>query len=277
MSENEIVLKQHTIKLLDSLKSNTENGVEFWFARDIQKMLGYSDWGNFQNAIEKAKVACDGVGINHCYHFGDTTRMIALGKNATRQVDDIALTRYACYLIAQNADPTKPEIADAMTYFAIQTRRQELTDQQTETQKRIVLRNRVKEANHHLFDAAKEAGVKHYGSFNDAGYKGLYGGFSVDDLKQKKGVSNKEDYLDNIGRAELAANEFRITQTEQKLNHNNIKGEMPAIETHREVAKEVRNTIKKIGGTMPEDLPREESIKKLKKVKQNTIKELPLK
>lgn len=273
MDEDKVAIKQNTMRQLDSLKHNTQDDVDFWFARDLEKLLGYVDWGNFLNAIQKAKIACSGVGVDPCNHFGDTTRMVSLGSGAKRSIEDVALTRYACYLIAMNAEPSKPAVADAQTYFAIQTRRQELSDQQTEGQKRLMLRDRVKDANNHLGTAAKEAGVQNWALFQDAGYRGLYGGFGVSQLKEKKGISSKEELLDCVGRTELAANEFRITQTEQKLSRKQIKGDNAARETHREVAKEVRNTIQKIGGTMPEDLPREPSIKQLKKLEET--KELP--
>ena len=270
--DNAIAMKS-TIRTLGNIKRTTNKGVEFWLARELQELLGYSKWDNFKGAIERAKMACASVGDELCHHFADTSNMMALGKGAERKIDDVALTRYACYLIAMNGDPSKPEIAAAQTYFAIQTRKQELSDQQTESQKRLMLRDRVKDANKHLSGAAKEAEVQHWGLFQDAGYRGLYGGLGLNQLKEKKGIPSKEDLLDCVGRAELAANEFRITQTEQQLSRKQIKGDRAARETHREVAQEVRNTIKKIGGTMPEELPRESSIKKLKKLADT--KELP--
>jgi DNA-damage-inducible protein D len=200
--------------------------------------------------------------------------MMALGKGAERQVEDVALSRYACYLVAMNSDPNKLEVAIAQSYFAVQTRRQELADESANIESRLNLRDRVKDANKFLNSAAKDAGVQQYGLFHDAGYRGLYGGLSLREIKAKKGIDAKNDLLDCINRAELAANEFRITQTEMTLRRESIKGEINARETHKKVGTEVRNTIRKLGGTMPEQLPAVEPIKELEKSKKNPTKEI---
>jgi len=273
--EKELTIKENTISLLERLKRKTSNGTDYWLARDLQPLFGYTEWRNFKdNAIEKAKMSCAGVGGNPTNHFVDTTKMVNVGSNTKRNIDDMAMSRYACYLVAMNGEPSKPEIAAAQTYFAIQTRRQELSDQQDEAEARLALRNRVKNRNRYLNSAAKEAGVTNYAFFHDAGYRGLYGGIGKSEIMDKKEISPKEDLLDCIGRVELAANEFRITQTELTLRKDKIKGQREAEGTHHRVGNEVRNTIKKLGGTMPEDLPAAPSIKQLGETRKT--KELPL-
>ena len=243
---------------LDRKKREAPNGEDYWMARDLQPILGYTDWRNFQAVIEKAKRACDAAEVNSKYHFVDTAKVIETGKGAKLERADCYLTRYACYLIAMNGESSKPEIATAQTYFAVQTRLQELSEQE----KRIQLRERVKKGNKLLAGTARSAGVKRFALFNDAGYRGLYG-MGLSDIKLRKRIPLKEDLLDRAGRAELAANEFRLTQTQQKLERERVQGEGPAIQTHESVGREVRNTIRRIGGIMPEDLPTEEPIKKL--------------
>ena len=247
-------------------------------ARDLMAVLGYSEWRNFKGVIEEAKTACDRSRVNSVYHFVDTTDEMTGGKGAQIQRENLYLSRYACYLIAMNGDPNKVEIATAQTYFAIQARRQEKYDELTDEEKRIELRERVRVANRYLGGAAKNAGVQNFAFFYDAGYRGLYGGMGLAEIKSRKGISTKEDFLDCAGRAELAANEFKATQTEQRLTREKVAGQQNATRVHLEVGKEVRAAIGKIGGTMPEDLPAEESVKKLKAKRKQLAKakkELP--
>lgn len=264
--ENEEVIKakQNTIQYLDSIKKGDSRGFDYWCARDLQGLLGYAKWDNFRSAIEKAIMACNSVGNNATNHFADIRKMVSIGSGTQRNIDDIALTRYACYLIAMNGDPSKPEVAAAQTYFAIQTRKQELSEQQDAFEHRITLRERVRDANKALNRAAKDSGVKNYAYFHDAGYQGLYG-LRLSEIKNVKGLNPEEDLLDRSGRAELAANEFRITQTELRLHNQQANGQKQAEDVHNYVGEEVRGTIKKLSGTMPEDLPPAPSIKKLKK------------
>jgi DNA-damage-inducible protein D len=243
---------------LDGKKREAPNGEDYWMARDLQSVLGYAKWQGFQTVIEKAKIACDRSGVNSRYHFIDTNKVIEAGKGAKLERADCYLTRYACYLIAMNGESSKPEVASAQTYFAVQTRRQEVSDQE----KRIALRERVRRGNKLLAGTARGAGVKRFAIFNDAGYRGLYG-MGLAEIKSRKKIPPKDDLLDCAGRAELAANEFRVTQTQQKLEREGIRGEGPATDAHRIVGSEVREAIRRIGGTMPENLPTEEPIKKL--------------
>jgi DNA-damage-inducible protein D len=223
-------------------------------------------------------MACESAGVNSDQHFRNTAKAIASGNGALVQRGDYYLSRYACYLIAMNGDTSKPEIGLAQTYFAIQTRRQEIEDKLTDEEKRLQLRERVKHANKHLNSAAKQAGVQRFGLFHDAGYKGLYS-MGKTAIKIRKGISPNDELLDCAGRTELAANEFRITQTEERLRLNKLRGETTAMNTHYAVGMEVRNSIKRIGGTMPEDLPAEPNIKKLahrnKNKKTTQVKKLP--
>lgn len=250
------------IRELDATKNVKSNGVEYWMGRDIQKILGYSTWENFQNVIKKARMACESAGEDSYNHFRETTKMVAAGSGTMVQKADFFLARYACYLIAMNGDTSKPEIGIAQTYFAVQARRQEIQDKLTDAERRLQLRDRVKNANKSLLSTAKKSGVQKYAIFQDAGYKGLYE-MGLTDIKYKKGIPHNEDLLDCAGRTELAANEFRITQAEEMLIKDGITSEREAIITHRKVGQEVRSAIKKIGGTLPEDLPAEEPIKKL--------------
>jgi len=258
------------IRALDDAKKISNKGGEYWMGRDIQPILGYVTWENFQKVIEKARMACESTGIDPNNHFLDSTKMIRAGKGAMVQKGDYFLTRYGCYLIAMNGDSTKAQIGIAQSYFAVQTRRQEIFDKLIDRERRIQLRERVKQANIRLSSTAKQAGVQKYAIFHDAGYKGLYE-MGLIDIKRRKGIPRKEDLLDRVGRTELAANEFRITQTEEKLVRDRISKEKKAIDTHYDVGKEIRATIKKLGGTMPEDLQPEESIKKLVRKKPKEI------
>jgi DNA-damage-inducible protein D len=259
------VIKESTFQTLDSFKRKTDAGTDYWLARDLQILLGYTQWRNFEAAIEKAKMACASVGAQPYHHFADISKTMASGKGAERSIRDVALTRYACYLIAMNGDPSKPQIAAAQTYFAVQTRKQELMEQRNEDEDRLMLRDRVRDANKALNSAAKGVGVQNYAFFHDAGYQGLYGGLRLSEIKEVKGINPKEDLLDCAGRAELAANEFRITQTEERLRTQQVKGQKVAEDTHNYVGREIRQTIEKLSGTMPEDLPPAPSIKQLRK------------
>lgn len=262
-----------------------ENGSEYWYARDLQKLLDYRKWDNFLVAVTRARTACESSGKPASDHFADVGKMVQIGSGAEREVEDIILSRYACYLIAQNADARKQQVAFAQTYFAIQTRRQEIHDQEeqeyqslSEDQRRLMLREEIKNHNKHLASAAKNAGVadgRDYAIFQTEGYKGLYGGLDVPGIRRRKGLNKKQAILDHMGSTELAANLFRATQTEEKLRRENIKGKAMANRAHHEVGAKVRQTIKDIGGTMPEQLPPAEDINKVhKKLKSEGKKRL---
>ena len=254
----------------ESIKRVDENGVEYWLSRDLAKILEYADYRNFIAVINKAKEACSNSGNVVLDHFGDVTEMVTIGSGAQRPIDTIKLTRYACYLTVQNADPSKTIVAQAQTYFAIQTRIAEVQQMEeynrlsTEEEKRLFLREEMAKHNSQLADAAKEAGVIEpydYAVFQNYGYQGLYGGLGAKEIHARKGLKKSQKILDHMGSTELAANLFRATQTEEKLRRENIKGKMKANKTHYDVGKKVRQTIKELGGTMPEDLPVAESIK----------------
>jgi DNA-damage-inducible protein D len=262
-------------KSFEGLKLQSPFGAEYWSARDLQMLLGYSQWRRFEEAITRAMTSCHQSGNDPAHHFASAGKMIALGKGGTREVPDFHLSRFACYLIAQNGDPRKPEIAFAQKYFAIQTRRQELSDAYVRDQERLELRQQTKEEFKALSGAAQDAGVQSrmFGIFHDAGYKGLYGGIGSQQIKARKGVGQDENLLDRMDTTELAANQFRLTQTREKLAQEGIKGEQKAIDTHRKVGQEVRDAIKRIGGTMPENIPPAEDIKQVeKRLKQSTPK-----
>ena len=239
----------------EDIKHIDENGVEFWYARELMKILEYSNWQNFEKTIEKGKMSCQNSGISVFKHFTDISKLSKRANNAEVIIKDYKLTRYACYLIAQNGDSRKKVIALAQTYFAVQTRKQELSEKEycmlTEDEKRFYNRNLAKKGNYSLNQTAKKAGVKNFDKFHNSGYKGLYNGETANDIAKRKGLRYREDILDNMGSDELIANLFRISQTEQKLKRENIDNEKDANNAHYEVGSRIRNTIKELGGTMP--------------------------
>jgi DNA-damage-inducible protein D len=270
--ENNLSNPNQTV--FEQIKETDENGNEFWTARKISKVLEYAEYRNFLPVIEKAKVACKNSGQLVENHFVDYREMVAIGSGAERQMDSVKLSRYACYLIVQNADPGKEIVALGQTYFAVQTRLQEIQQMQTyqrlktEEEKRLFLRKEMFEHNKQLAAAAKNAGVVHpidYAIFQNHGYIGLYGGLDAKGIHSRKGLKKTQNILDHMGSTELAANLFRATQTEEKLKRENIKGKQKANQTHFEVGKKVRKAIQDIGGTMPEHLPVADSIKKIGK------------
>ena len=254
-------------KSFEDLKQVNEHGAEYWSARALQPMLGYSQWRRFEQAIERAITSSSESGNPPEHHFADVGKPITGGKGAVQMVDDYQLSRFACYLIAQNGDPRKPEIARAQQYFAIQTRRQELSDQLTADRERLELRKQTSEEFKALSGAAQDAGVqsKMFGVFHDAGYKGLYGGLGRESIKQRKSIPEKDNLLDRMNATELAANQFRLTQTRDKLAQDGVRNQSHAIQTHENVGKEVRDAIKRIGGTLPENIPPAEHIKEVEK------------
>jgi DNA-damage-inducible protein D len=250
-------------KDFESIRKIDENGVEFWDARELTPLLGYVEWRKFEETIKRACRACVNSGQNQANHFVGADKMVEIGSGSARKISNYKLDRYACYLIAQNGDSRKPEIAQAQTYFAIQTRKQEIFDRLPEVEKRIFMRGEVSVHNKELFKTAKRVGVSKFGLFNDAGYRGLYG-MPLTDIEKKKGVKRGE-LLDRAGASELAANLFRITQTDEKIKKDNVHGQDAASRTHFVVGDKVRRAIKDIGGTVPEQLPPERHIKIVKK------------
>lgn len=267
---NEIIIYDENT--FESIKHINEDGQEYWLARELQPVLEYTQWRRFSDAIERAKLACKNSGFEIKDHFADVGKMVDIGSGAEREIDDVMLSRYACYLIVMNGDPRKEIIALGQTYFAIKTRQQELIEnyeELTEDQKRIAIRQEMKRHNTALAEAAHNAGVIKpidYAVFQNYGYMGLYGGLKAQDIKQRKGLKKSQDILDHMGSTELAANLFRATQTEEKLRRDNVQGKYQANMTHYEVGTKVRQTIKELGGTMPEDLPTpEKSIKQIER------------
>lgn len=266
-------LTRKTKEIFENIKTVDENGQEWWTARDLAKVLGYAEYRNFKEVGKKAYNACVNSGIDWRDHFVPFNEMVVIGSNAERQVDNVRMSRYACYLAVQNANPSKSIVAEAQTYFAIQTRRAELMlDKEKplteDEQKRLMLRREMKTHNTQLASAAKETGVKtslDYAIFQNKGYEGLYGGLDRNAIHKRKGLGKSQDILDHMGSTELAANLFRATQTEEKLRRDAIKGKENANRIHKQIGEKVRKTIKEIGGTMPEDLPVVDSIKKLER------------
>lgn len=262
----------------EQIKRINDAGNEFWSSRDFAQILDYADYRNFEQVVNKARTACFNSGQRIDDHFVDVTEMVDLGSGAKRQVKSAFLSRYACYLIVQNADPSKEIVALGQTYFAVQTRRQELAEQAPEEERRLLLREEMRRHNVQLADAAKNAGVveaKDYAIFQNHGYMGLYGGMTAQDIHRNKGLKKSQQILDHMGSTELAANLFRATQTEEKLRRENITGKTKANRTHYEVGAKVRQTIEDLGGTMPEELPVADSIKKLEKKQKKALSELP--
>lgn len=274
-------LTKKAISLFDSIRRESETGVEYWSSRDLAKVLGYADYRNFSSVISKAKTACYNSGQKIENHFVDTTEKVLIGYQVGRQVDTTFMTRFACYLTVQNADPSKTIVAQAQTYFAIQTRIAEVEQSKeygqltSEEEKRLFLRNEVTKHNVQLASAAKDTGVidkRDYAIFQNYGYKGLYGGLDAKDIHDRKGLKKSQKILDHMGSTELAANLFRATQTEEKLRRENIKGKTNANRTHYAVGAKVRQTIRELGGTMPEDLPTAESIKRIESKQKKLLK-----
>lgn len=262
----------YTKTIFDSIRHINDYGQEFWYARELQNILDYKRWDKFLNVIERAKESCTNSNNSVTDHFSHVGKMVDIGSGAEREIEDIQLSRYACYLIVQNADSRKKVIALGQTYFAIKTRQQELIDNYdslSEDLKRVAIRNEMKAHNKSLAEAAQQAGIsdpRDYAIFQNKGYQGLYGGLGRKEIHARKGLKKSQDILDHMGSTELAANLFRATQTDEKIRREHISGKEAANRTHYEVGQKVRQTIKDLGGTMPEDLPTpEKSIKQLER------------
>ena len=250
----------------ERIKRTNDAEIEYWSSRDFAEVLGYGDYRNFESVVEKAKLSCFNSGQRLEDHFVDVNEMVEIGSGASRSIKITLMSRYACYLAIQNADPRKAIVAHGQTYFAIQTRRQELEDERIEEERRMLLREEMRLHNVQLADAARVAGVVEpidYAIFQNHGYMGLYGGLRTDDIHRRKGLKKSQKILDHMGSGELAANLFRATQAEDKLRRDNVQGKANANRTHQAVGAKVRQTIHELGGTMPEDLPAAESIKKI--------------
>ncbi len=276
MAKKEIVT--YSQQTFENIKHTDENGTEFWYARELQTALEYTEWRNFEKSVKRAKEACAASGFIETDHFVDVNKMVDLGSGSQRKISDIKLSRYACYLIVMNGDPRKEVIALGQTYFAVKTRQKEISDsaaQLSEDEKRLAIRDEVTIRNKFLASSAKAAGVEtpvDYAVFQNRGYQGLYNGLGMKDIHKRKGLKKNEQILDHMGATELAANLFRITQTDDKLRRENIKGKEQANETHYAVGKKVRQTIAELGGTMPENLPTPKiSAKKLKRERKKAI------
>lgn len=273
--ENETAVSEYGAQTFDSIKHINEYGQEYWLARELQPVLGYKQWRRFEDAIERAKLACRNSGYDPADHFADVGKTIDMPKGAHKTIPDYSLSRYACYLIVMNGDPRKEVIAVGQTYFAVKTRQQELIENYdilTEEQRRLAIRQEMKRHNASLAEAAHQAGVEKpidYAIFQNYGYQGLYGGLKARDIANRKGLKKGQDILDHMGSTELAANLFRATQTEEKLRREQIVGKANANKAHYDVGKKVRQTIQELGGTMPEDLPTpEKSIQQLEREQQ---------
>lgn len=273
-------IKHYNETLFESIKHINEYGQEFWYARELRKVLEYTEYNKFIPAINRAMKACEASGFNISDHFAEVSEMVDIGSGATREMDSYALSRYACYLIVMNGDPRKEVIALGQTYFAVKTRQQELIDNYdslSENQKRLAIRREMAEHNKSLADAAHGAGIedpRDYAIFQNKGYQGLYGGLGMKEIHERKGLKKSQKILDHMGSEELAANLFRATQTDAKLRREHVQGKEHANQTHFNVGKKVRETIKELGGTMPEDLPTpEKSIKQIEKEEEKRLAE----
>lgn len=274
---NELEKNQsYSNETFEAIKHFDENGNEYWFARELKDVLSYKEWRKFEGVIDKAIKSCQNSGISAFEHFVGADKTIKMPNEARKSIKDYKLTRYACYLIAQNGDSRKKVIALAQTYFAIQTRKQEISEREysllTEDEKRFYQRTLTKKGNYSLNKTAKNAGVKNFDKFHNSGYKGLYNGETADDIARRKGLRYREDILDNMVSEELAANLFRITQTESKLKRENISTEKDANKAHYNVGRNIREVIEKNGGIMPENLPTpKKSLKQLEKENKNVL------
>ncbi len=272
---NEIEKVSGAISPFEGIRRTNEAGNEYWSSRDFSQVLGYTDYRNFEQVVQKARTACFNSGQRIEDHFVDITEMIEIGKGGQREVRTALFSRYACYLIIQNADPSKEIVALGQTYFAVQTRRQELSDQSTEDERRLLLRDEVKIHNMRLAETAKRAGVvtsMDYAIFQNHGYMGLYGGLTAQDIHHRKQLKKGRQILDHMGSTELAANLFRATQTEEKIRRERIIGKDGANQTHRDVGAKVRQTIRELGGTMPENLSAVENIKQIRVKQRKALK-----
>ncbi|MCK9268614.1 MAG: DNA damage-inducible protein D [Alkaliphilus sp.] len=272
-------IDKYSQKIFEDIRRITDDGIEFWYGRELQQVLEYTEWRNFSKVVDKAKIACENSKQLVSNHFVDVNNMVQLGSGAQREIEDIMLTRYACYLIVQNSDPRKEIVALGQTYFAVKTREREIEEkfeQLTEEEKRLAIRNELRGHNKSLAEAAQMAGVKtpkDYGIFQNKGYQGLYGGLGAKDIYNRKNLKGNQKILDHMGSTELAANLFRATQTDEKLRRENIRGKEKANQTHYKVGAKVRKTIEELGGTMPEDLPTpEKGIKQIEKEKNRQLK-----
>lgn len=272
---DKIATRDNHVSPFERIRQTNEAGAEFWLSRDFSQILGYSKYNNFEQVMQKAKLACFNSGHRIDDHFADIGKMVDIGSGAQREISETILSRYACYLIIQNADPAKEIVAQGQTYFAIQTRRQEISDQTTEGERRLLLRDEMRTHNVRLAGAAKEAGVvepRDYAIFQNHGYMGLYGGLTMQDIHRRKGLKKSQQILDHMGSTELAANLFRATQTEEKLRREKVRGKEAAYRTHHDVGVKVRQTIRELGGTMPENLAPAVSIKKLESRRRKVMK-----
>lgn len=268
-----------SVSLFEQIRQVDPDGSEFWSARDLMPTLEYVSWQKFKNVLIKAQIACENSGFDPGDHFIQAVKMVAIGSDAKREVEDMHLSRYACYLVVQNADPAKEVVALGQTYFAVQTRRQEVSDaaamaELTEDQRRLLLRQRIKVQNTDLASAAKTAGVItgiDFAIFQNHGYRGLYNGLTAEDIHKRKKLKKSQHILDHMGTTELAANLFRSTQAEEKLRRDQVQGKDAANAVHYEAGVVVRRAIAELGGTMPEDLPTAESIKKLERAEKKRL------